>query len=115
MRLDVYFHFEVPSWVLGYFEEVKTKQDLILKNQEAMMATKEEVKADLAVLLEETRRTRGAAESTIVWAKGLVDQIANAAASATDLDGLRSDIATIQTEAKATEDQLRAAIPANPA
>lgn len=113
MKIDL--RIEFSAGVLGLFDELRRKLDLIKENQETIMATKEEVKQDLANLLTETKATRGAAESAIVWAKGLVDQIANAAANASDLDGLRSDIALIQAEAKSTEDQLKAAIPANPA
>jgi hypothetical protein len=94
--------------------ELRKLMDLIIQTKEATMATKQEVKADMAEVLKEVTETRGAAQSAIAWAKGLMDQIGEAAANAADLDAFRADLALIKAETQATEDELKAAIPANP-
>lgn len=78
------------------------------------MATKAEVKADLDELKQIVTDTRGAANSAIALIKKLLDQVTNAAASAADLDELRTDLAVIKTETLAEEDDLKKAIEANP-
>lgn len=78
------------------------------------MATKEEVQADLAEIKTEVAETRGAANSAIVLLREYIDRVGLAAASATDLDGFRADLALIKDEMQATEAELKAAVTQTP-
>lgn len=78
------------------------------------MATKEEVAADIAEIKTEVGNTRGAANSAITLLREVLDRIGTAAASATDLDGFRTELALIKSETVATEDALKAAVVQTP-
>ena len=78
------------------------------------MASKDEVQADLTAIRAKVTATRGAAQSAIQYIRDLIDRIMNSAASATDLDEFRAELALINEETQATENELRAAISSNP-
>lgn len=108
--------------VMGWFDNTEyqaigRKLDKILfalaKMEKADMATKDEVKADLANIIALATETRGVANTAVLLIKKLLDQINNAAATAADLDEFRASLKTIMTETQAAEDDLKAAVTTN--
>jgi hypothetical protein len=108
--------------VMGWFDSTEyqaigRKLDKILialaKMEKTDMATKDEVKADLANIIALATETRGVANTAVVLIKKLFDQINNAAATAADLDEFRATLKTIMTETQAAEDDLKAAVTTN--
>lgn len=99
------------------YQAIGRKLDKILfalaKMEKADMATKDEVKADLANIIALATETRGVANTAVLLIKKLLDQINNAAATAADLDEFRASLKTIMTETQAAEDDLKAAVTTN--
>lgn len=95
-------------------KQLDALQKQLIAQGTANMATKAEVKADLDAIKAEVTATRGAADSAIALLNKVLGTIKDAAASATDLDGFRADLADIMSGTKATEDELKAAVTANP-
>jgi len=87
---------------------------IALRNQEELMATKEQVLQDLADIRTEVTNTRGAADSAIVLLREVLGRVGDAAASATDLDGFRVELGLIMDGTKETEAALKAAVEAPP-
>lgn len=103
---------------LDVVQDVGRKVDILLskfhKLEEALMATRDEVRAKLEQTLDEVRQTRGAAASAIKAINDLKAQIKDAAATSADLDEFNSKLGEIIGESDATEGELKAAIEANP-
>jgi hypothetical protein len=81
--------------------------------EEFNMATKQEVQADIDELKQIVGDTRGVAKSIIVLVEKLLTRITEAAASATDLDQFRKDLALIKTETLAEKDEIAAEVAKN--
>jgi len=87
---------------------------IALRNQEELMATKEQVLQDLADIRTEVAETRGAADSAITLLREVLGRVGDAAASATDLDGFRVELGLIMEATQETEAALKAAVVAPP-
>lgn len=115
MRIQVHHTIEMSAEVYARFKAMSHKLDLIFSRLEnAIMATKQEVLADLAEMRTEVTETRGAADSAVLYIKELLDRIGTAAATAADLDEFRAELALIKQGNQATEDALKTAIVQNP-
>lgn len=97
------------------FSELMRKLDHIHRHVRRLMATKEEVQADIADIKTSVAETRGAVNSALKLLHDVMDRVGTAAATATDLDGLRTDLALIKTEVQAATSDLKAAVVENPA
>lgn len=104
--MHIHIHHHYPQ-VEDRLRKMDCKLDLI---QEAIMATKEEVQADLALARQEAAETRGEANAAIAYIGTLLERVSQSAASATDLDAFRTDLAAIVAENDATQAALKGAI-----
>lgn len=110
MNLHVHIHHDYPQ-VEDRLRRVEAKLDLLM---EKLMATKEEIQADLATARQEALETRGEANAAIAYIGTLLERISQSAASATDLDGFRTELAAIIQENNDTQAALKGAIQATP-
>jgi hypothetical protein len=105
------------SLQIGFSEvkaELRKLRDLISHHRKEDMATKQEVQADIAEIKQIVADTRGAANSAIALLKEVLGKVDTAAATATDLDALRTDLKLIKDETLAEEADLKAAVAQNP-
>lgn len=113
MREDIHIHHhfpqdhQAPAWV----KEMMHKLGQI---KEIIVATKEEVKADIEEIKTEVAAVRGVGNSVVLLIERLLSQVGDAAADAADLDEFRTELAKIKTEITAEKEELAAQVEKNP-
>lgn len=107
----------IPITAHEVSQRLEKKLDLVshqLKRVETLlMATKQDVKADIDAILVVATETRGLANSALALLKKYFDLVGSAAASAADLDEFRVSLAQIKEQTQGSEDEIKAAIAAN--
>lgn len=114
IRVDLHVHTEMGPELAVHLGAIKRKLELILNNTGAIMATKQEVAADIAEIKAGVAAVHGAANSAIALLKEVLARVDTAAANAEDLDAFRADFALIKAETAETEAGLKAAVVQNP-
>lgn len=92
----------------------KLLHEQLKQMEKTIMATLQEVRDEIASTKQEVADTRGVAKSAVVLIDKLLGLISSAAASATDLDTLKADIANIHSETTAEKEELGQAVARGP-
>lgn len=86
---------------------------LVVQQGKDNMATKTEVRADIAEIKAIVAETRGAANSALALLDQYIKAVNASSASAADLDEFRTDLKAIHDELAAERDQIKTALEAN--